>query len=81
MCFACVPFAGLHSVFRSFRPVECDKALILFDRHDGDHRRSVAFDCDRTFGCQRKAFTDLGGCAGKGDRAHGRIISLRENRN
>ncbi|KAJ8134121.1 hypothetical protein OY671_012665, partial [Metschnikowia pulcherrima] len=57
----------LRSIFRSFRPVECDEALIFFDRHDGDHGRSVAFDRDRAFSCQRKAFTGLGGCAGKGD--------------
>lgn len=71
----------LRLIFRRFCPVECDKALILFDRHDGDHGRSVAFDCDHAFGCQRKAFTDLGGCAGKGDRAHGYVISLGRSRN
>ncbi len=81
MCFGRIAFAGLHSVFRSFGPVECDEALILFDRNDGEHGGSVAFDGDRAFGCKRKAFTDLGGCAGKGDRAHGRVISLGGNRN
>lgn len=73
LCFGRATLTRLHPIVRGFHPVECDKALIFFDRHDGEHGRSVAFDGDRAFCSKRKAFADLGRGAGKGYRTHDHV--------